>query len=145
MFPGPIKLHSKAATVYKRAMEEKYGRPRNRRAVGVCASGSEENARGHLVITAPTGGSAGVMPSIVYGLGGRRRKLSREKVREGMLAARDGLSLQTSCDAVCCRGWLPGRDRRGFSHGRGIGRHGCDANRGWSRTPRNRLLSITWA
>ena len=27
---------------------------------------SEENGRGHLVITAPTGGSAGVMPSLVY-------------------------------------------------------------------------------
>ena len=29
---------------------------------------SEENGRGHLVVTAPTGGSAGVMPALVYGL-----------------------------------------------------------------------------
>ena len=29
---------------------------------------SEENGRGHLVITAPTGRSAGVMPALVYGL-----------------------------------------------------------------------------
>ena len=36
-----------------------------RRAIGILSAaalaGSEENARGHLVITAPTGGSAGVM------------------------------------------------------------------------------------
>ena len=47
---------------------------------------SEENARGHLVITAPTGGSAGVMPAIVYALTQSKRKLPIEKVREGLLA-----------------------------------------------------------
>ena len=47
---------------------------------------SEENARGHLVITAPTGGSAGVMPAIVYGLTQSQRALSQEKVRQGLLA-----------------------------------------------------------
>jgi len=47
---------------------------------------SEENGRGHLVITAPTGGSAGVMPSLVYGLL-EVRKVDRQKVRDGMLAA----------------------------------------------------------
>src|SRR5262249_15173333 len=45
-----------------------------------------ENARGHLVITAPTGGSAGVMPSLVYALT-EVRKLPPQKVREGMVAA----------------------------------------------------------
>ena len=38
------------------------------------------------MITAPTGGSAGVMPSLVYGLL-EVRKVPREKVRDGMLAA----------------------------------------------------------
>ena len=50
-------------------------------------AGSEENARGHLVITAPTGGSAGVMPAVVYSLGEGGAKLSDEKMREGLLAA----------------------------------------------------------
>ena len=50
-------------------------------------AGSEENGRGHLVVTAPTGGSAGVMPALVYGLGEGGRKLPPEKIREGMLAA----------------------------------------------------------
>src|SRR5207344_3173395 len=50
-------------------------------------AGSEENGRGHLVVTAPTGGSAGVMPALVYGLGEGARKLPQQKIRDGMLAA----------------------------------------------------------
>jgi len=50
-------------------------------------AGSEENGRGHLVVTAPTGGSAGVLPALVYGLGEGGRKLPNEKIRQGMLAA----------------------------------------------------------
>jgi L-serine dehydratase len=76
VLPGPIKLHSKAATVYKRAMDDAYQSDRGIGALSAYAlAASEENGRGHLVITAPTGGSAGVMPSLVYGL------------IEGMLAA----------------------------------------------------------
>jgi L-serine dehydratase len=88
VLPGPIKLHSKAATVYKRAMDESY---QSDRGIGVLSAyalaASEENARGHLVITAPTGGSAGVMPSLVYGLGEGGRKLPLQKIRDGMLGA----------------------------------------------------------
>ena len=88
VLPGPIKLHSKAATVYKRAMDDKF---QSDRGIGVISAyalaASEENGRGHLVITAPTGGSAGVLPAIVYGLGEGGRKLPPEKIREGMLAA----------------------------------------------------------
>jgi len=87
VLPGPIKLHSKAATVYKRAMDDKYQADRG---IGVLSAyalaASEENGRGHLVITAPTGGSAGVMPALVYGLV-EVRKVPHQKIREGMLAA----------------------------------------------------------
>ena len=87
VLPGPIKLHSKAATVYARAMDDKYESDRAIALVSACAlAASEENARGHLVITAPTGGSAGVMPAIVYALVNSKRKLSKEQVREGLLA-----------------------------------------------------------
>ena len=86
--PGPIKLKTKAGEVYKRAMDDKYA---GQRGVGVVAAyalaGSEENARGHLVVTAPTGGSAGVMPALVYALGEGGRKLPQEKIRDGLLAA----------------------------------------------------------
>ena len=87
VLPGPIKLHSKAATVYKRAMDDSYQADRGLGALSAYAlAASEENGRGHLVITAPTGGSAGVMPAIVYGLI-ENRKLPLQKVRDGMLAA----------------------------------------------------------
>jgi L-serine dehydratase len=86
VLPGPIKLHSKAATVYKRAMDDKF---QSDRGIGVLSAyalaASEENGRGHLVITAPTGGSAGVLPALVYGLS-EVRKVPRQKIREGMLA-----------------------------------------------------------
>jgi L-serine dehydratase len=87
VLPGPIKLHSKAATVLKRAMDDKYQGDRGIGSLSAYAlAASEENGRGHLVITAPTGGSAGVMPALVYGLL-EVRKVDRQKVREGMLAA----------------------------------------------------------
>jgi L-serine dehydratase len=87
VLPGPIKLHSKAATVYARAQDDKYESDRAIALVSAFAlAASEENARGHLVITAPTGGSAGVMPAIAYGLVESKRKVSQEKLREGLLA-----------------------------------------------------------
>ena len=86
--PGPIKLKTKAGDVYKHAMEDKFERERG---IGVVAAyalaGSEENARGHLVVTAPTGGSAGVIPALVYALGDGGRKLPKQKINEGLLAA----------------------------------------------------------
>jgi len=85
--PGPIKLKTKAGEVYKRAMDDEYEKQRG---VGIVAAyalaGSEENARGHLVITAPTGGSAGVLPAVVYSLGDGGAKLSDDKIRAGLLA-----------------------------------------------------------
>jgi len=85
--PGPIKLKTKAGDVYKNAMKNEH---QARRGIGVLSAaalaGSEENARGHLVITAPTGGSAGVMPAIIYSLGPDGVKLSDQKLREGLLA-----------------------------------------------------------
>lgn len=87
VLPGPIKLHSKAATVWERAMDQKYESDRAIALVAACAlAASEENARGHLVITAPTGGSAGVMPAVVYALTESQRKVPLEKIRQGLLA-----------------------------------------------------------
>jgi len=95
VLPGPIKLHAKAATVWERAQDEKYESDRAIAQVAACAlAASEENARGHLVITAPTGGSAGVMPAVVYALVESRRKVPMEKIREGLLA---GLAVGYLC------------------------------------------------
>jgi L-serine dehydratase len=88
VLPGPIKLKTRAGEVYKRAMDDEYEKQRG---VGVVAAyalaGSEENARGHLVVTAPTGGSAGVLPALVHSIGEGGRALPQQKIRDGMLAA----------------------------------------------------------
>lgn len=88
VLPGPIGLKTKAGEVFTRAMDDEFP---GLRGVGVVAAyalaGSEENARGHLVVTAPTGGSAGVMPAVVYSLGEGGRKVPQERIRAGMLAA----------------------------------------------------------
>jgi L-serine dehydratase len=86
ILPGPIKLHSKAATVWERAQDVTYESDRAIALVSACAlAASEENARGHLVITAPTGGSAGVMPAIVHALVESKRKVPMEKIHRGLL------------------------------------------------------------
>jgi len=86
--PGPIKLKTKAGEVYRRAMDDKFEKQRGIGVVSAYAlAGSEENARGHLVVTAPTGGSAGVIPALIYAIGEGGRKLPQEKIRQGLLAA----------------------------------------------------------
>ena len=86
--PGPIKLKTKAGEVYKRAMDDTYEKQRGLGVVAAYAlAGSEENARGHLVVTAPTGGSAGVLPAVAYAVGEGGRKLPQDKLRSGFLAA----------------------------------------------------------
>lgn len=88
VLPGPIKLKTKAGEVYKRAMDDEYERQRGLGVVSAYAlAGSEENARGHLVVTAPTGGSAGVLPATVHALGEGGRGLSKDKIRNGFLSA----------------------------------------------------------
>ena len=82
-------------------------------------AGSEENGRGHLVVTAPTGGSAGVMPAIVYALGEGGRRLPQQKIRDGFLAAAAvGYLWQAQRDTLRRRRRLPGRDWRRVGNGR---------------------------
>jgi L-serine dehydratase len=86
VLPGPIKLKTKAHDVYVNATKQEGVA---RKAIGLVSAyalaGSEENARGHLVITAPTGGSAGVIPAVVYSLGDEGAKLAEDKIRQGLL------------------------------------------------------------
>jgi L-serine dehydratase len=87
VLPGPIKLQSKAASVFKHAQDSSYETDKAIATVAAAAlAASEENARGHIIVTAPTGGSAGVMPAIVKGLRDYR-KVSAQAVRDSFLAA----------------------------------------------------------
>ena len=87
VLPGPIKLQSKAATVFKRAQSNEFQTDRAIAMLSAAAlAASEENARGHIIVTAPTGGSAGVLPALVKGLRDYR-KLQQQSLRNGFLAA----------------------------------------------------------
>ena len=142
MLPGPIKLHSKAATVYKRAMDDKFQSDRGIGSLSAYAlAASEENGRGHLVITAPTGGSAGVMPALVYGLS--RSARSTAEVPTDACRGGNRLPLQTPCDSVGGRRRLPGGNWRRVSDGGRIDRDRVRRTSGSSKTPPSRHWSIT--
>jgi len=87
VLPGPIKLHSKAAEMHRNLKTTAKGEAA--RAVTQVASYGfamgEENARGHIIVTAPTAGSAGIIPAVVKSL--RDVKTPTDKIQDGFLAA----------------------------------------------------------
>jgi L-serine dehydratase len=85
--PGPLKLHSKARTVLQGSQDNSRVMHRAISQFSAYAlAAAEENARGHIIVTAPTAGSAGVLPALVRGLlvDGA---FPRQALREGLLAA----------------------------------------------------------
>lgn len=87
ILPGPIKLHSKAAAIMRNLSTSAKG-PAARAISQVAAygfAGGEENARGHIIVTAPTGGSAGIIPAVLKSL--RDINTPQQKIREGLMAA----------------------------------------------------------
>lgn len=87
ILPGSIGLQRKAAVMYRRAKEEQFQGPGFLRAINAYAlAASEENAAGHCVVTAPTCGAAGVIPSIIFMLK-HHMGASQDEIRQGMLAA----------------------------------------------------------
>jgi L-serine dehydratase len=87
VLPGPIKLHSKAAAM-QRSLKTTTNGAAGRVITQVASYGfamGEENARGHIIVTAPTAGSAGIIPAVVKSL--RDLKTPTQKIRDGFLAA----------------------------------------------------------
>lgn len=87
VLPGPIKLHSKAASMQRNIKTSAKG-PAALAITNVASYGfamGEENARGHIIVTAPTAGSAGIIPAVVKSL--RDIKTPQQKIRDGFLAA----------------------------------------------------------
>ena len=85
--PGPVRLHSKARTVFLGSQDDTFPLHRGVSQLSSYAlAAAEENARGHVVVTAPTAGSAGVMPALVKALRDDA-KVPLERLRGGVLAA----------------------------------------------------------
>ncbi|MFA6103296.1 MAG: L-serine ammonia-lyase [Victivallaceae bacterium] len=87
VLPGPIGLQRKAAAFYKRASHMHQDVDRFLALLNAFSMAvSEENAAGHKIITAPTSGSAGVIPGIIYFLK-NYHEVSRKLLREGLMVA----------------------------------------------------------
>lgn len=88
VLPGPIKLHSKAADMQRNLRTNTTKGWAGQVITQVAAYGfamGEENARGHIIVTAPTAGSAGIIPAVLKSL--RDGKVAEQKIRDGFLAA----------------------------------------------------------
>lgn len=85
--PGPVGLWRKAPDLARRAQTLAHSPDRLLAALSAAAfAAAEENAAGHLIVTAPTAGSAGVLPAVAHVLR-KYKKLEPEALRQGLLAA----------------------------------------------------------
>jgi len=87
VLPGSIGLARKAKQILKRSQSRRY--PQETIISQLCAfafAASEENAAGHIIVTAPTCGSAGIIPAMAR-IMRTRLALSEQCIREGLLAA----------------------------------------------------------
>ncbi len=120
VLPGPIKLHSKAAALQRNLKSSAKG-PAAHAVTQVASYGfamGEENARGHIIVTAPTAGSAGIIPAVVKSLNDLKDSAT-EHSRRISGSGSDWLPLQTQRDTLRRRRRLSGRSRSGFLNGRG--------------------------
>ena len=87
VLPGPIGLHRKARHIFEGTGIR---RQTHQNIIGeMCAfafAAAEENAAGHIIVTAPTCGAAGIIPAIARIMRGHLG-LAEQSVREGLLAA----------------------------------------------------------
>jgi L-serine dehydratase len=86
LLPGPFEFHRKARRIFQKAKELGEADGFMQRISSYALAVSEGNAAGRLAVTAPTLGSAGTMPALVYVME-RHLKLPREAMRRGLLAA----------------------------------------------------------
>ncbi len=85
--PGPIGLHRKAWELHQRYHSAREGEGRLLLALNAYAfAAAEENAAGHTIVTAPTAGSAGVLPAVLRVLR-QHVGVAHDALRRGMLAA----------------------------------------------------------
>jgi len=86
VLPGPFEFHRKARRIYESSLKLKGGAGFMARLSAYALAVSEGNAAGRLAVTAPTLGSAGTMPALVYFMK-TDLKLSQDTMRRGLMAA----------------------------------------------------------
>jgi L-serine dehydratase len=85
LLPAPFEFYRKARRVHEQALTMPDGESLMQRISSYALAVSEGNAAGRLAVTAPTLGSAGTMPALVYVMK-NQSNLSREAMRRGLLA-----------------------------------------------------------
>lgn len=86
VIPGGLKLRSKAHQYYVRASSLKGSLQSRALVMSYAYATSERNACGEMVVTAPTCGSAGVLPAVLYHLK-TAHNFSDKEILRGMAAA----------------------------------------------------------
>jgi L-serine dehydratase len=86
LLPAPFEFYRKAKRIYECSKNANVADGFMQQISSYALAGSEGNAAGRLGITAPTLGSAGTMPALVYVMK-HHLKLSQDAMRKGLLAA----------------------------------------------------------
>ena len=86
VLPGPLNLRRKASTYYIRASGYKQSLQSRGLVFAYALAVSEENASGGVIVTAPTCGSCGVMPAVLYHLS-KSRDFSDTRILRALATA----------------------------------------------------------
>lgn len=86
VLPGPLNLRRKASTYYIRATGYKSSLQSRGLVFAYALAVSEENASGGKIVTAPTCGSCGVMPAVLYHLA-KNRNFSDVRILRALATA----------------------------------------------------------
>ena len=86
ILPGPLGLQRKAPTYYTKAKGYKANLQSSGLVYAYALAVSEENASGGLIATAPTCGSCGVLPAVLYHLG-HNHNFSEERILHALATA----------------------------------------------------------
>ena len=108
VLPGPLNLRRKASTYYIRATGYKQSLQSRGLVFSYALAVSEENASGGKIVTAPTCGSCGVMPAVLYHLQKSRdfsdMRILRALATEGLIGNIVKFNASISGAEVGCQG-----------------------------------------
>jgi len=84
--PGGLKVQRRAKALYHQLQESPQTATLNDWLCAYAMAVNEENAAGHMVVTAPTNGAAGVLPAVIY-YAVKHEGATHERVRDFLLVA----------------------------------------------------------
>lgn len=108
VLPGGLKLPRKASSYYEKAIQFGGEEGKSAEALSYALSVSEENAAGGIIVSAPTCGSCGVLPGVLYYLQKRNhfndRKIYRALLTAGLIGNLVKMNGSISGAEVGCQG-----------------------------------------